>query len=218
MSKKSFALIGLGRFGMEIVKTLTQLKCELIAIDVDEARVTKASEYVNHCVICDSTKMINLKELGIGTVDHAVVAIGNNLTATILTTINLKELGVKRVTVRVDEEEYVTVMERIGADEVIFPEEASAISLANQIISDNVLDYYRIDKDYGVVQIKVNPSFIEKSLIELRARELFDINIVGITRNGRFFLPKGTDTVKPDDTIMIIGKQENVVNFEQFIS
>lgn len=218
MAKKSFAIIGLGRFGMEIVKTLTQLKCDLIAIDLDESRVSKASEYVNHCVICDSTKKINLKDLGVGTVDHAVVAIGNNLTATILTTINLKELGVKKVTVRVDEEEYVAVMERIGADDVIFPEEASAISLANQIISNNVLDYYRVNKDFGVVQIKVNENFEEKSLIELRARELFDINIIGITRNKKFFLPKGTDMVKPDDTIMVIGKQENVVNFEQFIS
>lgn len=218
MAKKSFAIIGLGRFGMEIVKTLTQLKCELIAIDLDESRVTKASEYVNHCVICDSTNKMNLTDLGINTVDHAVVAIGNNLTATILTTINLKELGVKKVTVRVDEEQYVAVMERVGADDVIFPEEASAISLANQIISDNVLDYYRINKDFGVVQIKVNKNFEEKSLIELRARELFDINIVGITRSGKFFLPKGTDKVLPDDTIMVIGKQENVVNFEQFIS
>lgn len=218
MAKKSFAIIGLGRFGMEIAKTLSQLKCDLMAIDLDEARVTVASQFVEHCAICDSTKKINLKDLGISSVDHVVVAIGNNLQATILTTINLKELGVKKITVRVDEEDYITVMERVGADDVLFPEAASAISLANQMISDNVLDYYKIDKDFGVVQIRVKKNFEAKSLIDLKARETYDINIVGIIRDKKFFLPKGTDMVMPDDTIMIIGKHENVVNFEQFIS
>ena len=209
--KKSFAIIGLGRFGLGIVKTLSNLNCELIAIDIDNASANKAAQYVDHVIISDSTNINNLKEIGISNVDHVVVAIGNNLQATILTTINLKELGVKRITVRVDSDQHSIVMQRLGADEVIIPEEASAISLANQIISDSFLDYYKLNGDYGVVKVKVKPQHQGKALMELDLRNRYDVNIVGISRKGKFFLPKGTDTLLKDDLVYVIGKTQSIL-------
>lgn len=216
--KKSFVIIGLGRFGLGIVKTLSELKSDVIAIDVDKERVSKAAEYIDHCVICDATKINNLRELGVNNVDHAVVAIGNNLQATLLTTINLKELGIKQITVRVDDVEYVSVMERIGATEVIVPEEASAHALANQIVSDSILDYHKVEKDFGLIQIKVSPNFNETSLIDLDLRNTFDVNVVGIIRDKKFFIPKGHDLIKPLDIVTVIGKTDRITKFDRFIN
>ncbi len=216
--KKSFAIIGLGRFGMGVVKTLSKSKCEIIAIDVDNNCVTEAARFVEHCVVTDATNVNNLRQLGVGHVDHAVVAIGNNLQATILATINLKELGVKRVTVRVDTPAHITVLERLGADEIIVPEEASAISLANHIISDNILDYYKVQGDFAVVKIKVKDGRTPKTLIDLNSRNKFDVSIVGIVRDNNFFLPKGSDMVQGKDIVLVIGKNNNVLKFEEFLN
>ncbi len=216
--KKNFLIIGLGRFGLGIVKQLSSLTPNIVAVDIDENRVTLASEYVDQCLICDCTKKRSLYDLGVQNIDHAVVAVGNNLQATILITINLKELGVKNITVRVDEPEYIEIMERLGANEVVVPEEASATSLANQIMSNSFLNYYKVNKDFGIVQILVNDSFEAKSLIEMDVRNRFDVNITGIIRNGTFFMPKGNDTVQANDIILALGKMSHINKFDIYLN
>lgn len=216
--KKIFFVIGLGRFGLGITKTLCDLKSDLLAIDVNEAAVNKASEFVANCAICDSTKLSALKELGVSNTAHAIIAIGGNFQATILTLINLKELGFNNITVRIDDSNYTSVMERLGAKEVVIPEEASAISLAHQIMSDTILDYYKINNDYGVVQIVVKSTFVEKSLIDLNIRNKFDVNIVGVIRNDDFSIPKGTDLIKGNDIILVCGKTNKISRLDKFIN
>ena len=213
--KKTIAVIGLGRFGLSIVKTLSTLNCDVIAVDINVDCVTKAADYIEHCVVCDATKKASLKEIGVANVDHAIVAIGNDLQATILSTINLKELGVNHITVRIDDEEFASLMERLGATDVIIPEEASAAGLANQIMSDSLLDYYNIDQEYGVAQIKIPSDFVETTLIDMDIRNKFDVNIVGIIRNDKFFIPKGTDSVKQDDVLMICGKRNKILKVDR---
>ena len=216
--RKSFLIIGLGRFGMAVIKTLSELNADVIAIDINEKAVEGASKYVEHCAICDSTSMTALKELAAKNYDHAVVAIGNNLQATILTIVNLKDLGLKQISVRIDSEEYASVMYRIGATEVIIPEYEAAISFSNQIISDTILEYHPINKDYSMVKISVGESFEQKTLIELDARNKFDINIVGITRGNDFIQPKATDVVKPNDVLTIFGKSSKINKFNHFLN
>ena len=138
--KKSFVIIGLGRFGIGVVKELVSLKRDCLAIDKFEDAVKNVSQIMSNCAVADGTKIEALRELEVESVDHAIVAIGNNLQDTILTVINLRELGVKQITVRIDSDDFKDVMLRLGATDVIIPEEASAISLANQIISDTILD------------------------------------------------------------------------------
>lgn len=213
--KKSFIVIGLGRFGMSIVKTLNTLTSNVIGVDIDESRVVLASQEIEKCYVCDCTKKRTLEELGVNNIDHAIVSIGNNLQATILTTINLKELGVKKITVRIDDAEYESVMERLGADEIIIPEEDAGSMLAKQIMSDTILDFYSVDKDFAVVQIQVGSDFKEVTLQELDARNVFDVNIVGIIRNNKFFLPKGNDTIKGNDVVMVVGKTTKINKFDR---
>ena len=216
--RKTFLIIGLGRFGMAIIKTLGDLNADVIAIDVDEKAVEEASNYVEHCAICDATRINALKEIAADSYDHAVVAIGNNLQATILTIINLKELGIKKISVRVDSNEYVKVMERLGADEIIIPEDEAAISFANQIISDTILEYHPISKDFSMVKIKVGDKFEEHSIVDLDVRNKFDINIVGITRNHTFYQPKATDTIRSGDILTVFGKSSKINKFDRFLN
>lgn len=216
--KKNFLVIGLGRFGLGIVKAISELNYDVIAIDNNEKAVEAASQYIPHCAICDATRISALKELGINNVDHAIVAIGNNLQASLLTVINLKELNIKQITVRVDSEEYQNVMERIGATDVIIPEEASAIGLANQIVSDTFVDYYKINKDYSIVKLLINEDFKEQSLLELDTRNNFDINIMGIMRQEKFMQPKANDTIQANDIILVFGKSSKIIKLDHFLN
>lgn len=216
--RMSFAVIGLGRFGSCVAKELSKNCDDVLAIDVIPENVSRISEYVNNCVVCDSTKKAQLEELGVKSIDHVIVAIGNNLQASILTTINLKALGVKQITVRVDDAEHVEVFKTLGATHVIIPEEASAISLANRIVSNNILDYYNIRGDYSIVQILV-PTHFESSenLIELGLPKRFGISIVGIIRDDAFVMPQGTDHIHPKDILLVIGQTKLIRKFESFL-
>lgn len=216
--KKSFIVIGLGRFGLSVVNQLAKQTNQLIAVDVDEKRVDLIKGEVVQCFCCDCTNKNVLEELNVSKIDHAIVAIGNNLEATILTTMNLKELGVKKVTVRIDETKYENLLKRVGADVVIVPEEDAGIELAKKVVSDSILDYYQVDKEYGVVQISIPNNFKEQSLIELDARNKFDVNIVGVIRNKSFFIPKGQDKVQPNDVIMVVGKSNKIIKFDNYVN
>ena len=206
---KNYMVIGLGRLGTSIVKELSLHTKDIIGVDVDEACVNQVSEYIEQRI---------LEEIGAKNIDHAVVAIGNNLQATILTTINLKELGVKYITVRVDDSEYSNVLERLGADEVLIPENDAGRQYAKQILSDTMLDYYSIDQEHAIVQIAIPSDFEEHSLLELDYRNKYDINIVGIIRDGKFFLPKGSDTIKPSDAILVVGRNLKITKFDKAIN
>ena len=217
-AKKSFMVIGLGRFGANIAKVLANMDAEVLAIDIDEDSVTKIASFVPHCVVADSTKPNVLKELGAAQIDHAVVAIGNNLQASILTVLNLKNLGVKKITVRADEEGHKEVYRMLGASEVIIPEEATALSLANQIMSDSILDYYQLAENYTMVKIFVGDGFEPKSIIDMNVRVLFDINIVGVIKDDKFAIPKANDLIVPGDVLVVVGTKENYQKFESFLN
>lgn len=216
--KKNFLIIGLGRFGLSVLKRLSAINDNIIAIDIDENRVNLASEYVQNCFICDCTKKRTLIDLGIENIDKVIVAIGNNLQASILVTMNLKELGVKNIIVRVDEDDYIDVMKRLGASEVIIPEEDSADNLAIRLMSDSFLDYYNINDEYGIVKLSSPSSFISKSLIEIDARNKFNVNIIGIIRNDIFFMPKGNDNINGNDIILVLGKNSDINKFNEYLS
>ena len=216
--KKSFIIIGLGTFGVAVAKSLSALKADFIAIDRDEEKVEKISYITQNCAIADATKIEALKELEVQNVDHAIVSIGGNLQDAILTVINLKELGVKKITARISDENFKDVMTRLGATEVIIPEEASAISLANQILSDSILDYYKVNNDYSIATVIVGEKFGEITLMNLGSLKRFDINIIGVTRDAKFIQPKANDKIKPHDILTIFGPDKKITKFDNFLN
>lgn len=216
--KKSFAIIGLGRLGASILKNLSELTSNILAIDSQESRIALASKWTEKCFVADATNKRVLKDLGIGNIDHVFITIGGNLSATILTLINCKELKVKKITVRVDEEDKIDIMKRLGANEVIDPESAIGEMFAKQALSDTVLDYYPIDDDFAIVQVLVPHTFKQISLLDLDSRNKYGVNIVGILRSGKFFIPKGNDMVEGNDVLMVVGTQKVLRKFDQIIN
>lgn len=212
--RRKFLVIGLGRFGMQVAKALNEMNSDILAIDIESNRVEKASEFLSYCEICDASKMEVLKELNAQSFDTAIISIGS-LEATFLTIANLNELGVERIIVRLETDEYANICKKLGASEIIIPEEAAASSLAHGVMSDNILDYYEINDNYGVVQVRINESFTPKNLIDLDIRNRFDVNIVGIIRGKDFFIPKGVDTINPLDIVLVVGKQNKISKFER---
>ena len=216
--KKSFLIVGLGRFGACVAKTLAQMNCDVLAIDIDEESVAAIANDVTHAIVADSTKMDILNSLGTKNIDHAIIAIGNNLQASILTVVNLRKLGVKMITVRADTVEYKELFSLIGANEVIIPEEESAILLANQVRSDSILDYYIISDNNVMVKISVGVDLKKKTIIDLDIRNRFSVNIVGIIRDNKFFIPHATDTLLIGDIAVVVGLKNDINKFDNFLN
>ena len=218
MAKKSFAVIGLGQFGHAVVEELVANGKDVIAIDNDEAIVKKTGEILPTAFIADSTDEQALIELGIGDVDAAIVAFGSNIQASILTTVILRELGVNQLIVRVDDDYYVPIMKKLGATEVITPQKAAGIALANRLGNDDYKDFYKLDEKYSVVSLIVNSAFVPVTLAELNPKIKFGVSVVLISRARKSFVPGGNDSLLPDDTIFVVGGTKEVRNFREAIN
>ncbi len=216
--KKNFIVIGLGRFGTNVVKTLAKLKANVLAVDIKEENVSAISNVISECAIADTTKIEVLKKLNVEDIDHAVVAIGNNLQASVLTVLNLKNLGVKNITVRADEESHEDIYRMLGATEVIIPETASALSLANKIASKSILDYYELSGDFVMVKVSVGNRYQPKSLMELDLRNKYGVNIVGILTNEGFNIPMATDKLYPGNVVVVVGTKQQIKKFEKYLN
>ena len=218
MAKKSFAVIGLGQFGRSIVEELVENGRDVIAIDSDKEAVKRLSGIVSTCFIADSTDEIALKELGIKDVDAAIVAFGSNKEASVLTTVVLREIGVKQIIVRVDDDYYAPIIKKLGATEIISPQKAAGVALANRLGNIDYRDFYKLDEKYSIISILINPSFVPQTLIELNPRVKFGVNVILIARNGRSFVPGGNDALLPDDTCFVVGTAKEIRSFREAVN
>ena len=218
MAKKSFAVIGLGQFGISVVEELVGNGADVIAIDSDEEAVKKVSSILPTVAVANGTDEESLKELGIKDVDSAIVAFGSHIDASILTTVILKELGVKSIIVRVDDAYYLPIMKKLGATEVIMPQKAAGIALANRLGNEDFKDFYKLDDKYSVVSIVINSAYVPQQLKDLSSKNTFGVNIVLVNRNGRAFVPGGNDSLLPDDTIFVVGGTKEIRAFRESIN
>ncbi len=218
MAKKSFAVIGLGQFGISVVEELVGNGADVIAIDTDEEAVKKVSSILPTVAVANATDEESLKELGIKDVDSAIVAFGSHIESSILTTVILKELGVKSIIVRVDDAYYLPIMKKLGATEVIMPQKAAGIALANRLGNEDFKDFYKLDDKYSVVSIVINSAYVPQQLKDLGSKDKFGVNIVLINRNGRAFVPGGNDSILPDDTIFVVGGTKEIRIFRESIN
>ena len=180
---KSYVVIGLGRFGSALAKNLCQLGAEVLAIDIRGDLVQQIANDVTHAVVGDGQDKEVLRALGVRNFDCAVIAIGDNLAASVLTVMNLKELGVPYLVCKAHDATYGRVLEKLGVDRVVIPEMEQAQRLARILHSHNVLDYIELSTDYGILEVPAPKSWIGKSLRELNVRAKLDINIIAV-KNG----------------------------------
>lgn len=211
---KSIAIIGLSRFGLSLVEAFSKLDVELVAIDMDEEQVRKAGDFIQNVFIADSTSIESLRAAGIANVDHAIVAIGQNerinLTTSIISVIKLKELGIKEITARADEEDYAEVLTLIGATNIVMPLDIAAERIANKIAAGNVLDYFNVRRDYDVYEVKISDDFEPLPIINLDSRTRYKINILLIERNKVLYVPTKDTILEPGDEIFVFGKKQDI--------
>lgn len=218
MSNKQFIIIGLGRFGSSIAKTLYSLGNDVLAIDKDEDVVQDIADSVTHAVQLDATDENALRSLGIRNFDVAVVTIGDNIQSSIMVTLLVKELGVKYIIAKGQSELHAKVLYKIGADRVILPEKDMGIRVAHNLVSANILDYIELSEDYSIMEIQVLNEWSGKTLNELKLRRKYGINVMAIKRGDEVNLsPAADDIIKENDIIVAIGSAEDLNRLEGMI-
>lgn len=215
MAKKQYAVIGMGRFGSSVAATLTGMGFEVLAIDSSEQRIQESVNKVTHAVSADSTDEEALRSLGIRNIDVVVVAIGEDIQSSILTTLILKDLGVGTIIVKAQNELHGKVLTKIGADKVVYPERDMGQRVAHLLISPNILDYIEISDDYSIIEIKASDALIGKSLKQLDVRAKFKCNVMAIkTGTLMNIAPYADDLIKPGDVLVIVGKNNDLTSLE----
>src|SRR5690625_3215157 len=214
--KREFAVIGLGRFGGSICEELSMEGMKVLAIDINEHKINEFKDVASHSIIVDSTDEHALKEIGISNVDHVIVAIGDDIQASILTTVILTDLHVKKITVKAQNDYHAKILKRIGADQVVHPERDMGKRLAHSIISNNILDYLELSDDHSIVEVKVGKKMIGKTLIDLNIRAKYGCNVVAIKQGKDINVSPSADNVlKEEDVLIVIGSDKDISHFEK---
>lgn len=213
--KKTFAVIGLGRFGRSVVNELIELDNEVLAIDINEELVNEVSNIASHAIICDTTDEEALINIGIKNIDHVVVAIGVNVQASILTSLILKELNVEEITVKAHNDYHERVLKKIGITDIIHPEQDMGKKIARRISSRFISETLELSKEYSLVELRASGRILNKSLLELDLRKKMGINIVALKRNESIIIPKADEKITPNDLLIIVGANNSIERFEK---
>lgn len=203
---KTYLVIGLGRFGAAIARQLCSLGAEVLAMDVRPDVVQQISGDVTHAVTGDAKDKEVLRALGARNFDCGVVAIGDDLATSVLATMNLKELGIPHVVCKAYDETHRRVLEKLGADRVVIPEQEHAQRLARSLYSHNVLEYIELSKDYGILEIPVPQKWIGKTLKDLDIRAKLGVNVIAVENNNKTNVsPAANYVLKDGDTLSVLG-------------
>lgn len=203
---KSYIVVGLGRFGSEVARQLYRCGCEVLAIDVKSELVQQISPDVTHAAVADSRDKEVLKMLGAGDFDCAVIAIGDDLAASVLVTMNMKELGVPYLVCKAHDDIHRRVLEKLGADRVVIPEQENAARLAKSLSSPNLLDYIELSEDYSIIELPAPKSWEGKNLKELNVRAKLGVNILAVRRSGKIDVSPAADfTFQSGDIVVVLG-------------
>ncbi|MBM7583822.1 trk system potassium uptake protein TrkA [Bacillus pakistanensis] len=214
--KDQFAVIGLGRFGGNLVSELSHLGVEVLAIDINHEVVDKYSDIATHAVQANAMDETVLKQLGIRNFDTVVVSFGENIEASILTTLLLKDLGINDVWVKASNSYHQKVLEKIGADKIIHPERDMARRIAHHITSEKIIDYIELSSDHSIVEVSASSKVAGKTLIQLDVRAKYGCNIIAIQRaEGIIVSPSAEEKVERDDILVVIGHNRDIQRFEK---
>ncbi|MCI5504305.1 MAG: TrkA family potassium uptake protein [Anaerobutyricum sp.] len=207
---KSYAVLGLGSFGKSVARSFMELGIEVLAVDRNKIIVNEIASEVTYAVQMDVTNEDALKSIGVEKMDGVIVAIGENLEASVMATLLVKELGVPYVVAKAETEMQKKILEKIGADKVVFPEKEMGVRLAKNI-AGNFLDVFDLSSKDSMVELKVKEEWIGKSIRELDFRNRYHLNIVAFRRDGKLdSFPDPDDVLQRDDIIITVGKNEDL--------
>lgn len=218
MALKSIVVIGMGRFGKSLARTLVSKGCEVMAIDIDEEKVQDISSEVTHAVQANATDEETMRALGVSNFDGAVVSIGTDIQANILATLILKELGVSYVLSKAISKLHTRLLEKVGADRIVFPENDMGIRVAHNLLSSNVIDYIELAPDYSLIEVVASKRFINKSLQELDLRRRFEVNVMAIKKKDDEILinPIADQKIEEGDILIVIGHNGGLEKLKEY--
>jgi len=224
MKKKVYAVIGLGTFGFNIARILAEKGEQVIAIDMDEEKIQEIADMVTKAVVADATDDKALQTLDVAEFDYAIVSIGDNMEASILITLMLKEMGVKYVISKGLNDMHGKILSRIGADRIVFPEIEMAEKLAHSLLSPNILEEIYLSNDFNMIELVAPKSFIGKNLKDINLRAKYGVTLIGkkthlpmLTDEGETDLeeqltitPNPEDEINEGDVLILIGNNDNL--------
>ena len=204
---KTYLVIGLGRFGSALARQLCALGAEVLAMDVRSDLVQQVANDVTHAVVGDAQDKEVLRALGARNFDCAIIAIGDDLAASVLVTMNLKELEVPYIVCKAHDETPRKVLEKLGVDRVVIPEQEHAQRLGRSLHSHNVLDYIELSEAYGILEVPAPKSWIGKTLKELNVRAKLGVNIIAVENGKKTNVSPAADyCIQPGDILVVLGE------------
>lgn len=201
---KSYIVIGLGRFGQTLARQLCMLGAEVLAMDTCNDLVQQVAEDVTHAVVGDAQDKDVLRALGVRDFDCAIVAIGTDLAASVLTVMNLQELEVPYIICKAQDETHSRVLKKLGVNKVVIPEQENAVRLARSLNSHNVLDYIELSEDYGILEIPAPKTWVGKTLKELNIRAKLGVNIIAVESGKKTNVSPSADYLIQEGDIMVV--------------
>ena len=213
MATKRFAVIGLGKFGFHVAKSLFEEGHEVVAIDQDRKIIREIDPYCTEAIVMDATDKENLLALGLDEMDSVIVSAGEKISNSILICLHLNEIGVKKILAKAMDDDHEKILKKVGATEVIRPEMAMAIRIAKGLSTPNVLDFIPLAEDYNLLQVEPPRAFIGKSLRNLDLRARYHVNIIAIKEfipENFILAPPAEFVIKDSDLLIILGKSEDI--------
>ena len=226
---RQFAVIGLGRFGYNVAKTLSEKGHQVIAVDIDEEKVQDMSEIATQAICADAKDEKAMRAIGIEGVDVAIVAMGDNIESSILATLILKEIGVKEIVAKAVDDDHGKVLEKVGATKVVAPERDMGIRVANSLISPAVIEHIELSEDSSIAELVPPAEYVNKRLREIDIRNKYGLNIIAIkkttktlTKDGKTkdeeqmnVAPEPDDIIHPGDILVVVGTNLHIENFQK---
>ena len=209
---KSYIIIGLGRFGSEMAVKLYECGEDVLAVDQDEVLVDKIADRVTRAVAADAKDIDVLKKLGAGNFDRAVVAVGSDLAASALITMNLKSLGVPYILCKAHDDTYRAILEKLGANRVIIPEREMADKLSLGLTSTGIMEYIEISDEYGIVEMTPPEAWIGKSIRALELRKKYNANVIALRQGDTLCIPPDIDAELDENTTLVMLGSYELIN------
>jgi len=207
---KSVLIVGAGQFGIHIAKRMTNLRCEIMAVDSEEERINAILPYATNAQIGDSTNADFMSSLGIPDYDVCIVTISDSFQDSLETTALLKELGARKVISRAQNDVQEKFLLRNGADETVYPEKQTAIRLATKEASDDILDVFQLDRNINIYEVRVPKAWNSRSIAELDIRKKHNLNIIAVRVGDQLVLPTPDMILSTDDAILLLGNMKDI--------
>ena len=212
-----FVVIGLGNFGYNVAISLFEQRNQVLAIDANSKKIEQIKDKVTQAVVVNVKEKEALSEFISSDIDAAIVSLGDKIEASILTTLYLKELGVKKIIVKAINDDQGQILKLIGAREIIYPEKEEAVRLARRLTIPNLIEHIPLASEYSIVEIAVPDNFVGKSLKELQLRSKYNVEVIAVKdvlQDTLHLIPEADVKIKPDSVLMVIGKEVDINKFK----